>query len=117
MIDERLVDVNESIQSNYNKAIKEIDDQLNNYKADVNQYMRYNENGLTLGALESEFSTVIDNQGMYFKQGDTTVSYINNKQLFIPNAVIEKTLMIGNFFFSPHTKDGDSGFSITWHED
>lgn len=87
---------------------------LNQYKADVGQYMVYDENGLTLGASSSAFKTVIDNQGMYFKQGDTVVSYVNNNQLNIPNAVINQNLIIGKYFFS--TRD-DGGFSISWQGD
>ena len=87
---------------------------LNDYKAEVGQYMVYDENGLTLGAAGSAFKTVIDNQGMYFKQGDAIVSYVNNNQLYIPNAVIEKTLILGNFFFSPRD---DGGISLTWQGD
>ena len=84
---------------------------LEEYKSEVGQYMSYDENGLTLGASGSAFKTVIDNQGMYFKQGNTIVSYVNNNQLHIPNAVIEKTLILGNFFFSPRE---DGGISLTW---
>jgi hypothetical protein len=73
--------------------------------------MTFNESGLTLGALSSAFKTVIDNRGLYFLQGDTTVSYVNNNQLYIPNAVIDNTLILGNFFFSPRS---DGGFSLTW---
>ena len=73
--------------------------------------MNYDENGLTLGATSSAFKTVIDNQGMYFKQGDAIVSYVNNSQLYIPNAVIEQNLILGGFFFSSRT---DGGVSVTW---
>ena len=84
---------------------------LNDYKAEIGQYMNYDENGLTLGATSSAFKTVIDNKGMYFKQGDSIVSYVNNSQLYIPNAVIEQNLILGGFFFSSRT---DGGVSVTW---
>ena len=48
---------------------------------------------------------------MYFKQADTTVAYINNNQLYIPNAVIQNTLTLGKFFFSPRV---DGGVSLVW---
>ena len=76
--------------------------------------MQFGDDGLTLGATTSQFKTVIDNQGMYFKQGDTIVSYVNNNQLHIPNAVIEHTLILGDFFFSPRA---DGGVSLTWQGD
>ena len=123
---ERLTDtVNEIVhnetQTFYSTIDKKIAEQkeyadniLNAYKADIGQYMTYDENGLTLGAETSDFKTVIDNQGMYFKQGDVTVSYVNNNQLHIPNAVVESTLILGKFFFSPRA---DGGVSLTWQDD
>ena len=103
--------IRSSIDSDYKALREQIDDELNAHKAEVGQYMQFAENGLTIGAVDSAFKTVMDNKGLYFKQGDTTVSYVSNNQLYIPNAVIESTLILGNFFFSPR-KDG--GFSLTW---
>lgn len=102
------------IDARYQDIIDETTEQLEQYKADIGQYMQFDENGLTLGASSSEFKTVIDNRGMYFKQGDTIVSYVNNNQLYIPNAVIENSLVLGKFFFSPRE---DGGVSLTWQGD
>lgn len=103
-----------SIDERYTDIITEITTQLDAYKADIGQYMQFNDDGLTLGATSSAFKTVIDNQGMYFKQGDTTVAYVNNNMLYIPNAVIQSTLMLGDFFFNPRS---DGGVSLTWQGD
>lgn len=102
-----------SIDERYKDIIDETTAQLESYKADIGQYMQFNDDGLTLGALSSNFKTIIDNRGMYFKEGDTTVAYINNSQLYIPNAVIEKALILGKFFFNPHSNN-DGGVSLTW---
>ena len=102
-----------SIDERYRDIIDETTAQLESYKADIGQYMQFNDDGLTLGALSSSFKTIIDNRGMYFKEGDTTVAYINNNQLYIPNAVIEKALVLGKFFFNPHSNN-DGGVSLTW---
>ena len=104
-----------SVDERYQSIINDATNQLNDYKADIGQYMQFNDDGLTLGATSSEFKTVIDNQGIYFKQSDTTVAYVNNSQLHIPNAVIENALLLGNFFFSPHS-NGDGGVSLTWQD-
>lgn len=90
------------------------DEQLNGYKADVGQYLRFDENGLTLGALNSNFSTVIDNQRLAFMDGNNVAAYISNNQLYIPNAVIQNTLSIGNFYFLPRD---DGGVSLIWGND
>lgn len=105
-----------SIDERYRDIIADATTQLENYKNDIGQYFQFNDDGLTLGSLTSNFKTVIDNQGLYFKEGDTTVAYVNNNQLHIPNAVIEKALALGKFFFSPHT-NGDGGVSLTWQGD
>ena len=104
----------DSIDARYKDIIDEATEQLENYKADLGQYLSFNDDGLTLGAVTSNFKTVIDNRGMYFKEGDTTVAYVNNNQLYIPNAIIENSLVLGKFFFNPRT---DGGVSLTWQGD
>lgn len=86
---------------------------LSSYKAEIGQYMEFGDSGLVLGASSSTFKTVIDNTGMYFKEGNAIVSYVKNNQLHIPNAVIESTMALGNFFFSPRS---DGSVSLVWQE-
>lgn len=112
-VTERINSVSSEIDNKYAAIINDVNAQLEAHKADVGQYMLFNDDGLTLGATTSEFKTVIDNTGLYFKQGNTIVSYVNNNQLHIPNAVIESTLILGNFFFNPRE---DGGVSLTWQE-
>lgn len=109
----------------------DINDALDSYKSEVGQYMTFaGSNGLVIGAsqngAESKFKTVIDNQGMYFKQRDVTVSYIQNESLNINKATIRRQMQIGNFLFQPRTEaasgeDVPSGsvgsFSIVWVDD
>ena len=103
-----------SIDAKYTDIINTTTAQLEQYKADIGQYMTFNEDGLTLGATTSDFKTVIDNRSMRFKQGDETVAYINDNQLYIENATIKQTLMLGKFFFNPRS---DGGVSLTWQGD
>ncbi len=104
-----------TIDAKYKEVQGYADYVLNNYKAEVGQYMSWNgDTGLTLGAASSAFKTVIDNTGMYFKEGDTIVSYVSNNQLNIPNAVINNNLIIGKYFMSSRE---DGGFSISWQGD
>lgn len=112
-IQDNNVVINDTINNRYNQSISIMESQLNDYKAEVGQYLQFNENGLTIGAQGSPFSTVIDNRGMYFMNENTIVSYVNNNQLYIPHAVINNSMFIGNFFFSPHA---DGSVSISWHE-
>ncbi len=104
------------VEKQYVSVLNTATETLEKYKAEIGQYMQFNDDGLTLGAkpkdgVESRFKTVIDNKGMYFKEGGQTVSYISNNQLFINDAVIKNSLILGKFFFSPRQ---DGGVSLTW---
>ena len=99
------------VDKKYNKVLNTAISTLNDYKTEIGQYMTFNGNGLTLGATSSNFKTVIDNKGMYFKENNQTISYISNSQLYIYDAVIRTSLTLGKFFFSPRT---DGGVSLTW---
>lgn len=112
----------DDINERYVNIINETTEQLENYKTDLEQYLSFNEDtGLILGAKTSNFRTVIDNQSLRFQEtklenGEervTTVAFISNEQLYIPNAVIQKSLMLGNFFFSPHD---DGSVSLVWKD-
>lgn len=105
--------IRNTIKNNYDAAMAEATKVLNDYRAEVGQYMEFGNSGLILGASSSSFKTVIDNQGMYFKEGDAIVSYVKNNQLHIPNAVIESTMALGNFFFSPRS---DGSVSLVWQD-
>lgn len=104
------------------------------HTADLGQYMYFNENGLIIGANggadhngnsvpASPFKTVIDNRGIWFKEDGKIISYVANNLLYIPDAVIEKTLAFGlsqygHFYFAPHVDDEgnptDGGVSLMW---
>ena len=107
--------INRTITDKNTALEKNLTDQLNNYKAEVGQCIEFNDDGLSLGASGSDFKTVIDNQRMAFKDGDTTVAYVSNKQLYIPDATVEKSLTIGQFKFTPHAND-DGGMSLIWED-
>lgn len=98
------------------EAIKKYsEDQLENYKTTVGQYLTFSGNeGLTIGAEKSDFSTVITNDRMAFKQKDKTVAYISNNQLNIENAIIRSSFVLGHFYWIPR-KDG--GISVSWIDD
>ena len=108
--------INQTISDKNAALADSMTKQLDDYKAEVGQYMRHGDSGLELGATDSNFKTIIDNQSMRFKDGDVTVAYAANNQFNMPNAVIEKSLKIGKFMFVPHTNN-DGGMSLVWTED
>lgn len=85
---------------------------LESYKTSVEQYMRFDsDRGLTIGASDSNFQTVIDNSQMAFLESGNRIAYISNQRLNIPSAKIDKELRLGNYAFMP--KD-DGGVSLVW---
>ena len=75
--------------------------------------MQFDDNGLTIGAIGSGFKTIIDNRRLAFTDHENEVmAYITNKQLYIPNAVIQKSLWLGGYAFVPNGDDG--GVSLVW---
>lgn len=105
-----------TIDAKYNEVTSYADSILSDYKSELGQYLSYDDNGLVLGCTGSNFTTLINNTGMYFYDGDTVTAYVTNKQLHIPDAIIDYSLSLGKFFFSPHSNK-DGGFSITWQGD
>lgn len=112
-IDEAVENTKSIIDTAKAEAKNHANDILNSYKADVGQYMNFDDDGLTIGAINSGFKTVIDNQRLAFTDNENEVmAYITNKQLYIPNAVIQKSLWLGGYAFVPNGEDG--GVSLVW---
>lgn len=58
-------------------------------------YLRFNENGLTLGRSDSDFLTVLTNTMLAFRQSGLDVAYISNLALYITQAIIKERLIFG----------------------
>ena len=59
------------------------------------------EDGIDIGKSNSPFSVNISNQRMSFKEEGTEVAYVSNKEMRITDAVIENSMVLGNFKFIP----------------
>lgn len=97
------------------EALQEYQKLFESFQNNIGQYVRASETeGLVIGKSGSDFRTFINNNSISFCQGTDKVAYITNQMLKIKHAVIENSLLLGNFYFSPH--DNDDGFSIEWKE-
>lgn len=114
VVEESTSEIVETFNSKYDALSDSVNETISDYKAEVGQYLTFGGDGLTIGATGSAFKTVIDNSGMYFKQDGNTVAYVNNNQLYIPNAVVQNILSIGNFAFIPRS---NGSFSLDWTGD
>ena len=92
--------------------------QFNNYIKDENQYMRFSdEKGLEIGAEDSNFKTVIDNQRIAFEDNGQIAAYISGQIFYINNAFIKGTLRKANDSDKPGYEEQiqtDGSIRIVW---
>ena len=95
---------NNSVTVSFGKAtesIQNINGELTSFKSSVQSNIRMSEDGIDIGKSNSPFSVNISNQRMSFKEEGTEVAYVSNKEMRITDAVIENSMVLGNFKFIP----------------
>lgn len=93
------------------QRLNDIIEQFNNYVADEGQYIRYGDDGLELGAEDSQFRTVIDNRRMAFMDGNTVTAYVSGEMFNMNNAEVKGTLKKGGY--EDHIQ-ADGGIYTVW---
>ena len=83
-----------------------VDGQLQQYKEEVATNIRFNENGMQLGKLDSPFMASLDNTKLAFLENNKEVAYISNNKMHITQVEISTNLKIG---------DEKKGF-FTWQQ-
>ena len=67
----------------------------------VNSYMSFDNDALTLGKSDSTFKTQITNQEWAILKDTEKVTYINDKTMYITDGQFTESLKVGNFGFVP----------------
>lgn len=67
----------------------------------VENYMSFDNDGLTLGKSDSAFKTKITNQEWSIQKNGAKVTYINDQTMYITDGQFTQSLKIGNFGFVP----------------
>lgn len=67
----------------------------------VNNYMSFDKDGLTLGKSDSAFKTKITNQEWSIQKNGAKVTYINDQTMYITDGQFTQSLKIGSFGFVP----------------
>ena len=67
----------------------------------VNSYMSFNNDGLTLGKSDSAFKTEITNQEWSIQKNGAKVTYINDQTMYITDGQFTQSLKVGAFGFVP----------------
>lgn len=76
-------------------------DDLKETTDNVNNYMSFDKDGLTLGKSDSAFKTKITNQEWSIQKNGAKVTYINDQTMYITDGQFTQSLKIGNFGFVP----------------
>ena len=66
-------------------------------------YMRFDQNGMTIGKSGSELTLRATNDRLSFYSNETEVAYISNNRLFITEAQILTRMTLGRFGFEPQS--------------
>ena len=99
--------INQSVTDAKNEMSGQIDsvngrvDGLKKTTDNVNNYMSFDNDGLTLGKSDSAFKTKITNQEWSIQKNGAKITYINDQTMYITDGQFTQSLIIGNFGFVP----------------
>lgn len=99
--------INQSVNDAKNEMNGQIDsvngrvDGLKKTTDNVNNYMSFDNDGLTLGKSDSAFKTKITNQEWSIQKNGEKVTYISDQTMYITDGQFTQSLKIGNFGFVP----------------
>ena len=99
--------INESVKDAKNEMSGQINsvngrvDGLKQTTDNVNSYMSFDNDGLTLGKSDSAFKTKITNQEWSIQKNGAKVTYINDQTMYITDGQFTQSLKVGAFGFVP----------------
>jgi hypothetical protein len=99
--------INQSVTDAKNEMSGQIDsvngrvDGLKQTTDNVNSYMSFDNDALTLGKSDSAFKTKITNQEWSIQKNGAKVTYINDQTMYITDGKFTQSLKIGAFGFVP----------------
>lgn len=99
--------INQSVTDAKNEISGQIDnvngrlDGLKQTTDNVNSYMSFDNDALTLGKSDSAFKTKITNQEWSIQKNGAKVTYINDQTMYITDGQFTQSLKVGAFWFVP----------------
>lgn len=99
--------ISESVKDAKNEMSSQIDsvngrlDGLKQTADNVNSYMSFDNDALTLGKSDSAFKTKITNQEWSIQKNGAKVTYINDQAMYITDGQFTQSLKVGAFGFVP----------------
>lgn len=75
---------------------QKVEGQLEEYKNQVDTYIQFNTEGITLGERDSPFTAVLGRERLSFRQNGVEIAYLSNNKLYITSAEVLDRLTVGN---------------------
>lgn len=103
--------ISESVKDAKNEMSGQIDsvngrvDGLKKTTDNVNSYMSFDNDALTLGKSDSAFKTKITNQEWSIQKNGAKVTYINDQTMYITDGQFTQSLKVGTFGFVPRANN------------
>lgn len=85
------------------KTITDLDGVTKETFEEWKKYIRFEEGNIVLGQLGNELTLKITNEKISFLQAGNEVAYFSNQKLYITDAEILHSLIIGNFAYIPRS--------------
>ena len=95
----------------FTKSTDEIKNGLQGFRDEVTTYIRFDIDGMELGKLGSRFKTRLTNEKLAFLQDDEEVAYISNNKMYITDAEVRHSLILGDYSFVPRS---NGNLSLKW---
>lgn len=89
--------------SNAQQQLSEALDDTNGTLQEFQTYMQFDQDGLTIGRTESKFRTRMDDDKLSFLSDGSEIAYMSNDKLYINQAEVLTTLILGSYAFTPQS--------------
>lgn len=74
----------------------------------IQNYMNFDDTGLTLGKSDSNLTITIDNKQMTFKDSGKQVAYVNGQKMYISDLQVLNSIQLGYHKIAKYSDDGET---------
>lgn len=92
-------------------ATDTVNGKLEEYKAKVDSYIRFDTNGMEMGKSDSPFKSILTNKKLAFTENGYEIAYMSDNKLFITNAEILDTFTMGPWVWDVGT---NGNLTLNW---
>lgn len=103
-----------NIKMTFNESIiasNTVNGKLEEYKATVSNYIRFDSNGMEMGKSGSPFMSKLSNEKLAFLQNGQEIAYISNNRLYITEAEILNDMIVGQWSWS---RNNNGNLRLKW---